>query len=172
MPALSHLARSWKTRYFLESIPRDARILEIGSGSGWTGQFLVANGWKRYQGIDLNPPANIVGDIRDWRDLGLAAESWDVIIAFEVVEHLDIYPECSALLRPGGQLLVTTPVPRFDWIMEGLENLGLNQKRTSPHSNLHRLEDVGDLVLRRYRVIAGLSQWGVFEKMTKDPSTQ
>lgn len=172
MPALSHLARSWKTRYFLEAIPKDARILEIGSGSGWTGQYLFDNGWKGYRGIDLNPPADIVGDIRHWRDLGLTENSWDVIIAFEVVEHVDIYPECSALLRPGGQLLVTTPVPRFDWIMKSLETLGLNQKRTSPHLNLHRLEDVEDLVLRKYRVIAGLSQWGVFEKVTNDRSTQ
>lgn len=165
MPALSELARSRKRAYFLEPLPKSAEILEIGCGDGWVGEFLREGGWQHYRGIDLVPPADLVGDVRDWARLGLKAESWDVIIAFEVVEHVNIYPACEALLKPGGRLLVTTPRVRADWIMKGLEWLGLNQKRTSPHSHLHDLADIGRLELISCRRVAGLSQWGIFRKV-------
>ena len=164
MPFLSDVARNKKIAYFLDPIPRNAAILEIGCGSGWVGDYLKKSGSTGYLGIDLVPPADVVGDVRQWRELGLEAASFDFIVAFEVVEHVDIYPACDELLKPGGKLLVTTPVPRFDWAMKLLERLGLNQTRTSPHSNLHYLESMGELELKEYRRIAGLSQWGIFDK--------
>lgn len=164
MPALSDFAQRKKIDFFLRPIPKTAEILEVGSGSGWVGEFLKSNGWNHFSGIDLVPPADIVGDICHWQDLGMEPESFDVIIAFEVVEHVDIYPACEALLKPGGQLLVTTPLPHADWVMKSLESMGLNQKRTSPHSNLHYLKTAGGLELKSCRKVAGLSQWGIFEK--------
>ena len=164
MPFLSDLARKKKISWFLNPIPKDAAILEVGSGSGWVGDYFRENGWTNYTGIDLVPPADIVGDIGNWKTLGIQKASFDYIVAFEVVEHVDIFPACEALLKPGGKLLVTTPLPRADWIMKLLENVGLNQKRTSPHSNLLYLKDVGGLQLISRRNVAGLSQWGVFEK--------
>lgn len=164
MPLLSNIARRKKTRFFLDPLPKSEAILEVGCGSGWVGEYLRRGGWSRYRGIDLAPPADLVGDICHWEELGLERESFDTIIAFEVVEHVDLYPACEALLKPGGKLFVTTPLPRFDWVMKLLEALGLNQKRTSPHSNLHSLRSVGNLTLRRRRKVGGLSQWGIFEK--------
>lgn len=164
MPALSAYAQQRKIAHFLQPIDRQAAILEIGCGSGWVGTYLRDNGWQGYTGIDIVPPADIVGDIRDWQELGLAAASYDVVLAFEVVEHIDIYTEIAALLKPGGRLMVTTPVPHFDWVMRGLEMAGLNQKRTSPHSQLHYLADTAGLELTEYRRVAGLSQWGIFTK--------
>ena len=136
MPLLSNLAAKKKIDYFTQGVPKDAKILEIGSGSGWVGRYLNEHGWKNYVSIDLFPPADIVGDICRWRDLGLTAESFDVIFAFEVVEHVDCFKPCYELLKPGGKLMVTTPVPHMDWAMKLLETLGLNQKRTSPHDHL------------------------------------
>jgi SAM-dependent methyltransferase len=164
MPILSHLAQKKKIDFFFPAIPNQAAILEIGNGSGWAGDYLKCSGRIGYRCIDLNPPADIVGDIGEWKTLGLAPESFDFIIAFEVVEHVDIYPACEALLKPGGSLLVTTPLPHADWIMKTLEYLGLNQKRTSPHSNLHYLRSTGSLERQTYRIVAGLSQWGIFRK--------
>lgn len=164
MPALSEYAQRKKIEYFLSGLPKDARILEIGCGSRWVGDYLRANGWEHYVGADLVPPADIVGDIKAWRELGLKPASFDVVIAFEVIEHVDLVSEAHALLKPGGQLLLTSPVPHMDWAMKVLELLGLNQRRTSPHSNLvyfERLPLFEPVSLRRK---AGLSQWGILRK--------
>ena len=166
MPALSAYAQKRKIDFFLKSIGDQDSVLEVGCGSGWVGEYFSEQGFKNYQGVDLVPPADLVGDICNWQELGLQAESCDWIIAFEVVEHVDIYPACEALLKPGGKLLVTTPLPHADWIMRSLEIVGLNQKRTSLHSNLHYLKTTGRLKLDTCRWIAGLAQWGIFEKQS------
>ncbi|MFO1490474.1 MAG: methyltransferase domain-containing protein [Kiritimatiellia bacterium] len=169
MPLLSDIARRRKIDFFLKPIPKNAAILEIGCGSRWVGEYLTGNGWTRYTGLDLVPPANIVGDIKEWRKLGLAAESFDVIIAFEVVEHVDAFQECHDLLRPGGRLLLTTPVPAMDPVMKLLEWVRLNQKRTSRHDHLVDLRHVRQFADKKIRVVSGLSQWGVFTKSDRDP---
>lgn len=164
MPLLSDYARRKKKRYFLDTIPKSARILEIGSGSGWVGAYLRENGWNRYTGLDLAPPADIVGDVREWRTLGLEPASFDAIVAFELVEHVDCWEACYALLAPQGRLLVTTPLPHRDWVMKCLEAVRLNQKRTSPHDHLVYLDQVPWAGSREVKIVAGLSQWGIFSK--------
>lgn len=164
MPFLSNIAQNKKIRFFLDPIPKDAKVLEIGSGSGWVGDYMKANGWTGYVGMDIVPPAEIVGDINQWPSIGLEAESFDAIIAFEVVEHVDCFQACYDLLKDGGQLLMTTPVPGMDWAMKMLETVGLNQKRTSPHDFLVNLRNVPVFEDKQVRKVAGLSQWGVFTK--------
>lgn len=164
MPALSQYARQKKIEYFLNPIPRDAHVLEIGCGSGWVGEHLRSGGWRHYVGLDLVPPADYVGDVRDWRRLGLRAESFDVILAFEVVEHVDCFRECYELLKPGARLCLTTPLPRMDWAMWLLEQLGLNQKRSSPHDHLVDLRNVSCFPQKDIRIVAFLSQWGILHK--------
>jgi len=164
MPLLSDISRRKKIRYFLDPIPKDARILEIGCGSKWVGDYLKNNGWQSYVGLDLFPPADVVGDIKNWRELGLEPASFDVIIAFEVIEHVDCFTECFDLLKPGGKLLLTSPVPHMDWIMKTLEMLGLNQKRTSPHSNLTYFRSIPKFEAVAIKTVAGLAQWGVLRK--------
>ena len=164
MPLLSALARRRKLAYFLAGLPKTARILEVGAGGGWAGDYLKTNGWAHYTGLDLVPPADLVGDVRDWPALGLAAGSFDAVVAFEVVEHVDCFAACRDLLRPGGRLLLTTPLPHRDWVMKWLERAGLNQRRTSPHDHLVYLDRVPGFAARRVRVVGGLSQWGVFVK--------
>jgi hypothetical protein len=69
MPLLSDYARRKKIEYFFGDIPKDARILEVGAGDGWVGRYLKENGWTNYVSVDIVPPADIVGDLRDWRKL-------------------------------------------------------------------------------------------------------
>ena len=164
MPLLGKLVQKKKIEYFLEKIPKNKSILEIGSGSGWAGDYLKENGWTNYTGIDINPPADIIGDIRNWKTLGLKKESFDIIIAFEVVEHVDCFKECWALLKHGGMLMLTTPVPHMDWFLLIMEYLGLNQRRTSPQNNLKYLKNVSCFKYKNIKIIKFLSQWGVFIK--------
>jgi SAM-dependent methyltransferase len=103
VPALSDYAQRKKIEYFLAGLPKSARILEIGCGSRWVGDYLRTNGWEHYVGADLVTSADIVGDIKAWRELGLQPASFDVVIAFEVIEHVDLVREAYDLLKPGGQ---------------------------------------------------------------------
>jgi len=164
MPILSEYSRRKKIDYFLRMIPKNARILEIGCGSSWVGQYLKQKGCNQYMGLDLVSPADIVGSIKNWQNLELKAGTFDYIVAFEVVEHVDCFQECYDLLKSGGRLLITTPVPKMDPVLQLLESLGLNQKRTSSHDHLVELHRVIPFEKKDIKIIAFLSQWAIFEK--------
>ena len=70
------------------------------------------------------------------------------------------------LLRPGGMLYVTTPVPHMDWACQILERLGLNQTRSSKHTHLIYMKDVPKFKLERQQIKAFMSQWGEFSRPT------
>ncbi|PTX97132.1 hypothetical protein DB345_08130 [Spartobacteria bacterium LR76] len=157
-------AQQKRLKFFKEYFSPEKRVLEIGSGSGWLAPALREMGITRYTSLDLFPPADIVGDVNQWKSLGLAAESFDVIVAFEIVEHVDCFKACHDLLAPGGVVLVTTPIPETDWVLKITEGLGLNQKRTSPHSNLVHLNKVPYFSEKRIKIVMGLGQWGTLRK--------
>jgi cyclopropane fatty-acyl-phospholipid synthase-like methyltransferase len=170
---LSIYARRKKLEYFFSFVDKSDRILEVGCADGWVGRYALANGWTNYVGIDLaqpsTPPAYsfVRGDINDWASLGLSRESFDAVVAFEVVEHGDFLPAISDLLREDGKLFVTTPVPERDWVCKILEFGRVNQRRTSPHSHLIHLSDFPPtLTPVEISIKGGLSQWGVFRKAT------
>jgi len=164
MPLLSSYARRKKVEYFLVTIDPAERILEVGAGGGWVERWCREHGCERYTSVDLQPPANIVGDIREWRGLGIEPGSFDVVIAFEVVEHVPCFAECYEILREGGRMMITTPVPRWDRLLRLLELLRLNQRRTGPHDHLVDLREVPMFEKKEIRIVAGLSQWAVFHK--------
>ena len=164
MPILSQYAQKKKIEYFIDRIPKKNKILEIGCANGWVGEYLKKNGWVNYIGLDIFPPADIVGDIRNWHNLGIKEQSFDIIIAFEVVEHVDCFKECYDILKPGGILMITSPVPHMDWFMKILEYVRLNQKRTSPHTNLIYFKDILYFQEKYIKIITFLSQWGILIK--------
>lgn len=164
MPILSDYAQRRKIKWFFNPAPISQRVLEVGCGSGWVGEYLRRQGCHNYVGIDLVPPADIVGDVRDWQHLGLQGGSFDIVVAFEVVEHVDCWRASFDLLKPGGKMLVTTPLPHRDWILRMLETIGLNQRRTSPHDHLTDLHTIDVFSDRKVIVVAMLSQWAVFTK--------
>lgn len=167
MPFLSETARSKKVDFFLKNLPKNSRILEIGSKDGWVGEYLKSHGFKHYETIDLVGPADYVGDIKNYKMLGLVDGSYDVIVAFEVIEHVDCSAEIDALLSEHGVAFLTSPAPKWDWLCYLLELLGLNQKRTSSHSNLVDFTtDLAPLKPVLVKRIAFMAQWGVFKKST------
>lgn len=164
MPILSDISRRLKQAYFLDRISIDHQVLEIGCGDGWVGQYLKKRGVRRVDSIDTTPQATIYGDVREWKSLGLAEQSFDVIVAFEVIEHVDCMEDCFALLRPGGQFMITSPNPSTDWILLELEKWKLNQPRTSPHDHLTFIEETARFrVLRMWRPLK-LAQWCILER--------
>lgn len=96
-------------------------VLEAGSGEGYGAAMLatvaaavtcvdydqsaVEHTRRRYPGITVTQ-GNLI-------DLPLADASVDVVVNFQVIEHLWDQPafitECLRVLRPGGRLLISTP---------------------------------------------------------------
>jgi 2-polyprenyl-3-methyl-5-hydroxy-6-metoxy-1,4-benzoquinol methylase len=164
MGLVTNYARRRKCAELLAAIPPGDRILEIGCGEPWVAEHLRATGRHAYMGLDLQPPADVVGSIRDWRALGLPAAGFDTILAFEVLEHVPCYRECFDLLKPGGRLVLTTPVPHWDWACRLLEWAGINQRRTSPHAHLVYVEDIPHFEIEHNRRFLVLGQWAVLRK--------
>lgn len=168
IPPGAALHRWLRKLYFLNRIAKHHRVIDVGAGSGWVCRHLRGRGVADALGMDTEGQPELHGDVNDWRELGLAPASLDVIVAFEVVEHVDCWQALHDLLRPGGVVLVTTPVPQRDWVMKLLERLGVNQRRTSVHNCLVDLRTVSQLELVEYRHFLGLSQWGILRKRGSD----
>jgi 2-polyprenyl-3-methyl-5-hydroxy-6-metoxy-1,4-benzoquinol methylase len=164
MPILSRISRKLKKWYFLNTVSKGDAVLEIGCGDGWVERHLKRRGNHNVVTIDISAPATVIGDIRQWEILGLSAQSFDVIVAFEVVEHVNCMDDCFALLKPGGRLLVTSPYPAADGFLEMLEKLKLNQPRTSPHDHLMYFRETAQFRILHMWKPLGLAQWCIFQR--------
>jgi 2-polyprenyl-3-methyl-5-hydroxy-6-metoxy-1,4-benzoquinol methylase len=134
-PFLSEMSRRRKLGLFCRFVSPPAKVLEVGSGDGWFSRRLREKGYK-VTTMDLETPADVHGDINQWRELRLQAASFDAVIGLEIIEHVDCLDAFRQLCRPDGIIMLSSPHPQWDWVMQGLEAVGLNQKRTSPHSHL------------------------------------
>lgn len=165
---LSRYAQEKKLEFFFRDIPYDAAVLDVGCADGWVKRWVTEKGWTNVTGIDLVGPADIVGDVNDWQDLGLQPRSFDVIVAFEVVEHCDMAEALHALSKPNGRLFVTSPVPHMDWACRVLEQIGLLQPRTSDHSHLVDLRRYPGFRAIDYRVRGVVAQWAVLTRSNSE----
>jgi len=98
-------------------------VLDAGCGTGY-GTAYLAEAAARVVGVDLSDDAlayacsryalpNVVFEQADLERLGLPADSFDVVVSFEAVEHLehpDAFLEHAArVLRPDGVFVGSTP---------------------------------------------------------------
>jgi SAM-dependent methyltransferase len=129
------------------------RVLDIGCGTGFNLEHLRAKGYSRAIGLDLATDALIFCRSRNLANLACGDgtrppfrhESFDVIIALDVIEHLDddrqALREFSRLLRPNGSLIVFAPAFNFLW---GLQDEVSHHRRRYTASGLRqKLEEMG-----------------------------
>lgn len=102
-------------------ISRESRVLDIGSSTGTNLQMLADLGFANVKGLDPNETAkafcaqkgltNVVKG--DAQDLPFEDNSMDLILATDVMEHVDhddaAMDEAFRVLRPGGYILLTVP---------------------------------------------------------------
>lgn len=114
-------------RIIREHLPkeRDAQILDLGCGHGAFVHFAREAGYRNVAGVDRSPEqvgaARHLGieGVREGDLLetlrGLAAESQDVVVAFDVIEHftkpelLQFIDEVFRVLKPGGRWIIHAP---------------------------------------------------------------
>lgn len=111
------------------------RILDVGCGTGLNAASFAKSG-HQVVGVDISPVAvekycargfeGHVCDIESER-LPFEASSFDLVYASEVIEHcvhtFSFLKELNRMLRPGGQLLLSTPNSAF-WPYRAMELLG------------------------------------------------
>ena len=105
----------------LDAVGTGKRVLDVGCSSGYLARPLSGRG-NTIVGIELDPQAAreaqafcervLVGDV-ETMELPLEAGSFDVVLCGDVVEHLRdpaaTLARLRPLLRPGGQLVLSTP---------------------------------------------------------------
>src|ERR1700712_5747123 len=102
------------------NLPKDARILEIGCGTGHKLPMLGAFG--SVEAIEIDPAARAIASER-LRPPGTSAPlpalpgvergAYDLIAVLDVVEHIEddvaALKAMSSCLKPGGKILITVP---------------------------------------------------------------
>ncbi|MGG9971888.1 class I SAM-dependent methyltransferase [Ferruginibacter sp. SUN002] len=120
----TRLERNYSRQTITSKIPASANlILDVGCGDGWVAKtFLQKN--KKVISMDIstanpirvlkeNPSDNHAAVVADVFHLPFAKNSFDAIIASEIIEHVYdpklFIEKLVAVLKPGGKLILATP---------------------------------------------------------------
>ncbi len=121
------------------------RVLDVGCGAGATS--VVAAGGGSLLGVDLGAEATTAARARgievarmDATALGTREGAFDLVVALDVLEHLDrdadAARELLRTLQPGGSLLVT--VPAYQWLWSS-HDVALGHRRRYTQGRLRTL---------------------------------
>ncbi len=137
-------------------LPRDARILEVGCGTGHNLKMLEHFG--KVDAIEIDEEARRHAEKRIGRRIasaplpelpGVERSHYDLVAALDVVEHIDddrtAIAGLAACLKSGGSLLVT--VPAHQWMWSAHDELNHHKRRYSK-KQLERLIKESPLELR------------------------
>ncbi|GHJ43911.1 methyltransferase [Catellatospora sp. TT07R-123] len=109
----------------LRRIGTPGKAIEIGASGGGNSQTLRDMGWDvlvtEYiqEGVEIARERGFTAIQADARDLPLDDESFDLLVAFDVLEHIEEDHQAAAeirrILRPGGTALIAVPCDMALW---------------------------------------------------------
>ncbi|MCW3834952.1 class I SAM-dependent methyltransferase [Sphingomonas canadensis] len=115
------------------ALPKDARILEIGCGTGHNLPMLGHFG--TVDAIEIDPAAREIASKRLGKPVGsaplpglegVAPGSYDLVAVLDVVEHVDADVDAlramARVLKPGGKILITVPAHQWMWSAHDVVN--------------------------------------------------
>nr|WP_315382614.1 class I SAM-dependent methyltransferase [uncultured Sphingomonas sp.] len=134
------------------AVPKDAKILEIGCGTGHNLPMLGAFG--EVDAIEIDPAAREIASARLGKPVGASPlpeltgvqpGSYDLIAVLDVVEHIEddvaALKAMASVLKPGGKILIT--VPAHQWMWSAHDVVNHHKRRYSKATLLASLEKAG-----------------------------
>ena len=136
--------------------PRNARILEVGCGTGHN--FEVLRQFGSVDAIELDDESRAIAEQRLGRsimtsplpELAGVEQGYDLIAALDVIEHID--DDAAALaaiatkLKPGGKFVMAVPAHRWMWSAHDVVN---HHTRRYSKAGLKRLVEGSPLKLEK-----------------------
>jgi SAM-dependent methyltransferase len=130
-------------------LPRNARILEVGCGTGHNLKMLERFGMA--DGIEIDAEARAIAEKRLGRSIacaplpelkGVERGAYDLVAALDVVEHVEddrsAIAALASCLKPGGTLLLT--VPAHQWMWSAHDDLNHHKRRYSKRALAELIE--------------------------------
>jgi SAM-dependent methyltransferase len=137
--------------------PPDARLLEIGCGTGHNLAMLAQFG--AVDALELDDEARTIAEERLGRPImraplpelaGVPDGQYDLVGAFDVIEHIvddaGAIASIAAKLKPGGKLVMTVPAHAWMWSAHDVVN---HHKRRYSKGQLRALLEASPLRLER-----------------------
>jgi 2-polyprenyl-3-methyl-5-hydroxy-6-metoxy-1,4-benzoquinol methylase len=154
-------------------VPKNAKnILDVGCGKAWVAEHFCPKGKEVFsmdistvnpkKAVQTYPFDNHHGVVADVYALPFAENSFDCIIASEIIEHVPnprAFMDCLVkVLRPGGKLIITTPYKE-----KIVHHLCIHCNHPTPeNAHLHSIDEnilmdirpKEDLAKARYRIFS------------------
>ena len=137
--------------------PSDARILEIGCGTGHNLEMLGRFG--AVDAVELDDEARSVAEKRLGRAVmnaplpelaGVRDRDYDLVAALDVIEHIDddsaALAAIAAKLKPGGRFVMTVPAHQWMWSAHDVVN---HHKRRYSIAGLKKLLERSPMKLEK-----------------------
>jgi ubiquinone/menaquinone biosynthesis C-methylase UbiE len=153
---LIYLRHLFSYIYAKRIVSNNFKILEVDSGEGY-GSLIISNNNSKYIGLDIDEQTvehfqNKYGNtsrefiLYNGFDLPFKNNSFDIVISFQVIEHVESLPkylsEIYRVLKRNGTYILTTPNRAY--------RLNAGQKPW----NKHRLREFGKLVVRPSKIVS------------------
>jgi 2-polyprenyl-3-methyl-5-hydroxy-6-metoxy-1,4-benzoquinol methylase len=149
---------------------RKIKILDVGCGDRYITDKIKKAGYNivgidKYASHDQKWITKDPDFIMDATAMKFPANSFDVVISLEVIEHCDCVSEIRRVLKKGGLFLCSTPTPFTDWVRRILVFSHLLEDQDfSGHDHIVDLRTVKMKLIKRKLMFFGTSQFGFFTK--------